>query len=184
MRKVIRRTISRRHWLRAIAVTGAIFPLMASSTFLPASFDDLTAAGLWEKIDSSGKPQAQFLVMDCNGLYQGTIVKAFRSGGIQSNLRCASCEGKQKNASMLGLIFIKGMRREGLEYRNGTILDPRNGYVYDAQMELSRDGQSLSVRGYRGMPLFGQSEVWHRVRDGVGSDRSQTCSSSSPPSAR
>jgi uncharacterized protein (DUF2147 family) len=164
---------------------GAVFPLMASSTYLPARFDDLTAAGQWEKLDSSGKPQAEFQIMDCNGLYQGKIVKAFRSGGIQSNLRCASCEGKQKNASMLGLIFIKGMRREGREYRNGTVLDPRNGYVYDAQMELSRDGRSLSVRGYRGIPLFGQSEVWHRVRDkAVRSAKSQTCSSSSTPSAR
>jgi uncharacterized protein (DUF2147 family) len=78
---------------------------------------------------------------------------------------CTKCEGMQKNAPMLGLTIVKDMRRDGAKYENGTILDPRDGKVYHAQMELSADGQKLSVRGYLGIPLLGQTQVWNRLPD-------------------
>jgi uncharacterized protein (DUF2147 family) len=150
--------------LAAVATAGLL--TLANPIAPVAQGRTLTAAGLWAKLDFSGKPKAWFRIIDRNGIYDGKIVKIFAVPGENpSNFRCTECEGGQKNASVIGLTFIKGMRRQGLSYRDGTILDPRDGSVYSAQMELSPDRQTLTIRGYFGIPLLGRSEVWHRVRD-------------------
>jgi hypothetical protein len=125
-----------------------------------------TAAGLWEKRDDSGQPQGWFRIAERNGAYEGQIVKMFpKPGQDPATWRCTKCEGEQKDAPVLGLTFIKAMKRQGLAYENGKILDPRDGSVYSARMELSPDGHQLSVRGYLGISLLGKTEVWTRLPD-------------------
>ena len=64
-----------------------------------------------------------------------------------------------------GLALIKGMQRKGLEYENGTIMDPRDGTVYRALMRLSPDNKHLEVRGFLGFALLGRSQIWNRLPD-------------------
>ena len=74
---------------------------------------------------------------------------------------------------MLGLTLIKGMERNGLKYEDGTIMDPRDGSVYRALMELSPDGKKLEVRGYLGIALFGRTQTWNRLPDNAMDARSR-----------
>ena len=97
--------------------------------------------GFWESDDSSGHAQAWFYFVEKFQVYEGRLVKAFPRPGVRNVPNCLKCTGDQKNAPMLGLVIVKGMKRDGLKYEDGNILDPRDGSIYHAQMELSEDGQ-------------------------------------------
>lgn len=142
-----------------------------------------TVAGLWEQSDDKGVVGAWFLFEEKDGLYFGRLVKMFKKPGEKLVEICTKCTGDQKNAKMLGLTIVKGMKRDALSYREGSILDPRDGSVYHAQMDLSEDGKQLSVRGYLGLPIFGQTQVWNRLPDdAIPADKMpQEVLASSPP---
>jgi uncharacterized protein (DUF2147 family) len=137
-----------------------------SSAEAPAAYDHNTAAGFWQETDDQGRPGAWFLFVEKDGLYEGRFVKMFKQPGEQELIQtCKKCTGDQKDAPMIGLTIVKGMKRYGDKYVGGTILDPRDGTVYHAQMELSADGRRLAVRGYLGLPLLGQTQIWTRLPD-------------------
>ena len=140
-------------------VTGLVMLLAAA---LPARAADVTAAGLWQKAED-GKPVIWVLVVDHHdGTFEGVIARTFP---LDPNEICRKCTDDRKNAPVAGISFIRNMKRNGLEYEGGNVLDPRDGEIWKAKMTVSADGQALTLRGYVLTPLLGKNETWQRLPD-------------------
>ena len=147
----------------ALWVMTVIVMLLAVT--LPGQAAEPSAAGLWQKVED-GKPVVWVLVLDHDGIFEGVIGKTFPlPGEDNSNETCAKCTDDRKNAPVLGISLIRNMKRNGLEYEGGNILDPRDGEIWKAKMTISADGQALILRGYVLTPILGKNETWHRLPD-------------------
>jgi uncharacterized protein (DUF2147 family) len=144
----------------------SVMVLVCASLVSSAYADPPTIEGVWQQIDpGSGDVGGLISFKEKGGLWEGYIVKMYPKPGDPVDPVCSGCTDDRKDQPVLGLRLIQSAKRDGLSYEGGAILDPRNGSQYSVQLTLSPDNQTLTVRGYVGLTLFGQSQTWKRLSE-------------------
>ncbi len=118
--------------------------------------------GKWKTIDDeTGKPKSVIEIYKDGNKYYGKIVQLIteeNKDGI-----CRTCETKYKNKNIIGLVILKDLEKDGDEYEDGKIMDPKNAKTYSAYIKLV-EPDKLKVRGYIGFSLLGRTQYWYRVK--------------------
>jgi uncharacterized protein (DUF2147 family) len=69
----------------------------------------------------------------------------------------------KRTVPLLGYTNLLGFSYKGKsEYEGGTIYDPENGNTYNCVISL-KDDNTIEVRGYVGVQIFGRTDTWKRV---------------------
>jgi len=133
-----------------------IFLLIAFSSTMNAQ----TIFGNWLSKNKDGTFDSVIKVYKKDGKVVAKIIEIKDTS--RQNAVCELCEGKNKNKPILGLNILTGLEKQDDQWSGGTILDPRNGKVYQCYIELVKPNK-LKLRGYIGISLFGKTAYWERA---------------------
>lgn len=116
--------------------------------------------GIWKNIDDEdGEEKSHIEIYEVDGLLFGKVVKLLPKATIT---HCNKCKGSRKGLSLINMIILNGLEKNGDKWSGGKILDPGKGKEYHCQISL-KDANTLKVRGYIGKPIFGRTQYWYRV---------------------
>lgn len=122
--------------------------------------------GFWQTIDDeTGKPKSIAAVYQYKGKIYGRILLTYTEDGatVRDTIYTKTRKADKilGNPPFCGLDFIWNMEAVGAKYKNGKILNPPKGKIYNAEMWLAENGD-LIVRGKIGP--FGKNQTWKPFR--------------------
>jgi len=119
--------------------------------------------GKWKTIDDeTGKEKSIVEIYQTEGKIYAKVFQLLTKG--EENKVCENCQGAKKNKPIKGMIIINGLTKDGDEWNDGKILDPKTGKEYKCYVTLESQDK-LKVRGYLGFALLGRTQYWYRVAE-------------------
>ncbi|HVS03051.1 MAG TPA: DUF2147 domain-containing protein [Thermoanaerobaculia bacterium] len=150
----------------------ALLAALAALALLPAAAfaeqpDAILGTWLTEEGDQGGR--AHVKVRQQGAKFVGEIVSLeepnFPPEGPrpgQPKVDLENPDPKLRERPIVGLRILVGFRYTDGKWTGGTVYDPANGKTYRGQMTL-KGPDTLELRGYVGIPLFGRTSTWKRV---------------------
>jgi uncharacterized protein (DUF2147 family) len=136
-----------------------IIALLLSGTALTAQTKADDIVGIWL---TAGKEPAKIQVYRSGDKYFGKIMwlKNPEKDGkpkVDSNNPDKNKQGQK----IIGLQILQNFKFDDNEWNNGKIYDPESGKTYSCNLSLN-GSNTLKVRGFVGVSLFGRTEIWTR----------------------
>jgi len=132
------------------------------SVFFTISGVSQTIFGHWNSYDEeTNKIESVIKVYEKDTKAYAKIISI--NDASRSSATCVECSGNRKNAPILGMNILTGLKKDGNEWSGGKILDPKNGKEYKCYLQLL-DDNTLKLRGYIGISMFGRTAIWKRAK--------------------
>lgn len=137
---------------KIIVILSVIFCLSTPS-YAHAS----EAEGLW----LTENKRSVIHIQECGNSICGKIHWII-DGGMQTDAKNPDTDKKKR--PMCGLDILWDFKSSGKHWSSGKIYKADDGDIYSATITI-KDANTLSLRGYLGIPLFGKTQTWTRVSE-------------------
>jgi|SRR4030095_3385081 uncharacterized protein (DUF2147 family) len=137
----------------------AFVTLLAIPAYSQNKADDII--GTWL---TGGKEPAKIQIYKSDGKFYGKIIwlKNPTENGKQ-RVDANNPDKAKRSNPIIGLVMLMGFKFDGDdEWKGGDIYDPESGKTYSSYIYL-KDKDTLKIRGYVGISLFGRTETWTRT---------------------
>ena len=110
--------------------------------------------GVWLTDDKQGKIQ----IYKQDNSFFGKIISGNDPNRVDSN----NPDEKLRSRKLIGTVILSNFVFDGkATWEDGKIYDPNNGKTYSCLMKL-KDANTLEIRGYVGIAMFGRTAYWTR----------------------
>ena len=168
---VLRRPLAAARRAARTLLSGLLLAALLAAAVPAAAQAADAVTGLWLTEEGEQGGRAHVEVTEQDGTFTGRIVwleePDFPSGPHAGEPKrdLENPDPAKRDRPVKGLAILRGFTYDGDgTWSGGTIYDPANGKTYKAKMSLDGAGDdTLDVRGYVGVPLFGRTTTWRRV---------------------
>jgi uncharacterized protein (DUF2147 family) len=151
---------------------GAAVAVLAAALPVAASAQAPSLMGTWQVASGSAQVRLEPCADPANGPLCGVIVALLRPSGPdgapiapEAAIDFRNPDPQQRGRKVLGSTMMWGFKKtaDPNAFEEGRIYSGENGKTYTANVGLQPDG-TLRLRGYIGTPMFGETQLWTRVK--------------------
>jgi uncharacterized protein (DUF2147 family) len=139
-----------------------LFLILFLSLTIFAQTESDAILGVWE----SGSGKARVKIDKAGDKFTGRIVWLREPNNDEGKPKTDknNPDEKLRTTPLLGYRLLRDFQFKGDKtWEEGTIYDPENGSTYSCTIKMT-DENTLDVRGFIGVSLFGRTDVWKRVQ--------------------
>jgi uncharacterized protein (DUF2147 family) len=140
-------------------IISILFSTLSLSAQNTNKADDII--GIWLSENKNGKVE----IYKAGNKYYGKLIwgkTMYEADGTTSKKDVKNSDVSLRTRKLKDLIILTDFVFEDNVWTDGKIYDPQAGKLYSCTMKLKAN--TLNIRGYVGISLFGRSSAWTRIK--------------------
>ncbi|MBD2701670.1 DUF2147 domain-containing protein [Spirosoma sp. BT702] len=149
--------------MKTIRYVLPVFALLLSLTAFAPKTDSEAVVGTW----LNGTKKGHIQIYKQGGTYFGKLIWISEpndpaTGKPKTDSR--NTDVSKRSRPLMNMVLMYNFKYDGDNvWSDGKIYNPEDGKEYNCKMTL-QDANTLQVRGYVGISLFGKTQTWTRIK--------------------